>query len=120
ILVLHAALSWPSEIPKYASRGAVRPQFPDWRAALRLTPDSEFLNRRRDDYGLELLIEAKTAPHDRIFAFGGFAQAYHSRQVLVEWQSALGVRLGQALRSAIPAGLQPVEHFDFRFEPLPR
>jgi len=75
ILVLHAALSWPAEIPKYASRTAVRPQFPDWRAALRLTPEPEFLDRRLGDYRLDVLLEAKTAPHDRIFAFGGFAQA---------------------------------------------
>src|ERR1051326_3800577 len=117
ILVLHAALSWPAEIPKYASRGSPHPQFPDWRAALRLTPELEFLKQHLVDYGLDVLIETRTAPNDRIFAFGGFAQAYHCRQVLVDWQSALGVRLSEALRSAILSWLQPTEHVDFHFDP---
>ena len=117
LLVMHATLSWPGEIPKYANRAAIRMLFPDWKAALRLTPEPEFLNSHLDDYGLDVLLDAKTAPRDRIFAFSGFANAYHSRQVIVEWQSALGIRLGEILKAPVSPWLQPVQHVEFHFEP---
>jgi hypothetical protein len=117
VILLHALMSWPSEIPKYASRFAVRPRFSDWSAALRLTPEREFLKRRIDEYGLEELLDAKMPPGERAFSFAGFAQAYHSREVLVEWQSTLGVRLGESLREAMQPSLQPTQNLDFHFEP---
>ncbi|HYL34570.1 MAG TPA: hypothetical protein VEV17_01510 [Bryobacteraceae bacterium] len=116
-ILLHALMSWPSEIPKYADRYAIRPMLPDWRAALRLTPEAEFLKRRIEEYGLETLLDAKVPPGERVFSFGGFSQAYHSPEVLVEWESTLGVRLGEALRAAMQGAFQPTQHLDFHFEP---
>ena len=117
VILVHAVLSWPSEISRYASRVATRPSFPDWRAALRLTPESEYLGKHIGEYGFEMLLEAKVPPKDRVFSFRGFSQAYHSAPVLVEWQSALGVRLGESLRAALQRSLQPIGHLEFHFEP---
>ena len=117
LVLLHAILSWPAVFPKYARREAVRLEFPDWRAALRLTPETEFLNRHLAEYSLEQLLESNMASGDRAFSFRGFSQAYHSRAVLVEWQSALGTRLAEALRAAMEASFQPVERHDFHFPP---
>jgi hypothetical protein len=116
VILLHSLMSWPAEIPKYASRYSMHPTFPDWKAALRLTPESEYIGKRIEEYGFEKLLDSKVPPNERVFTFGGFSQAYHSPQVLVEWQSALGVRLGESLRAAMQRSLQPVSHFEFHFE----
>jgi hypothetical protein len=60
-------------------------------------------------------MDANLSPDARVFSFRAFQNAYHSRQVLVEWQSALGVRLGESLRSAIDPDFQPSRHYRFSF-----
>lgn len=42
----------------------------------------------------------------------------HAREVLVGWQSALGVRLGESLRTALDMSMQPVQRRSFFFEPI--
>jgi len=96
---------------------------PDWRAALRLTPESAYLGEqvwgaeRVDGYGLGVLLDANVPPRERVLSFRGFQQAYHSRQVLVEWESAVGVRLGESVRAAIDPRYQPTEQHRFSFPP---
>ncbi|MDQ6700939.1 MAG: glycosyltransferase family 39 protein, partial [Acidobacteriota bacterium] len=116
VVLLHTMLCWPAAIPKYAARNAPRMEWPDWRAALRLTPESGYLSQRVEGYGLGLLLDDKLRPDERVFAFRAFQQAYHSRQVIVAWESALGVRLGEAVRAAFDSSLQPAQRYVFSFE----
>ncbi|HTS50542.1 MAG TPA: glycosyltransferase family 39 protein, partial [Bryobacteraceae bacterium] len=118
VIILHAVSAVPTVMPRYASRAGPRLQWPDWRAALRLTPESQYLRSRVDGYGVGQLMDAKLAPDERVFSFQAFQNAYHSRQVLVEWQSALGVRLGESLRSAIDPDFQPSRRYEFSFAPI--
>ncbi len=118
VVFLHAVSALPSVIPKYASRAGPRLDWPDWGAAFRLKPESEYLEHRLDGYGLGKLMDADLAPDDRVFSFRAFQGAYHSRQVLVEWQSALGVRLGESLRAAIDPLYQPTRRYSFSFTPI--
>jgi hypothetical protein len=118
IVVLHAAAALPPVMAKYVSRASPRLSLPDWRAALRLTPEETYLDQHVDGYGIGRLMDANVPPHDRVFAFQGFQQAYHSRQVIVEWQSALGVRLGESMRGATNRGLVPTEQHQFSFPAL--
>ena len=119
VILLHAVLCWPAVIPKYAARSASRMEWPDWRAALRLTPEPDYLSKRVDGYDLGLLMDAKLAPNTRVFAFRLFQQSYRSRQVIVAWQSALGVRLGESLRGAFDPALQPTHREILSFDSVP-
>lgn len=118
VLLLHAVSATPWVMPKYASRAGPRLKWPDWRAAFRLTPESDYLARNLEAYDLGRLMDARLAPADRVFSFQGFQQAYHSHEVLVEWQSALGVRLGESLRGAVDPLYQPTRRYTFSFAPV--
>ncbi len=117
VLLLHAAAALPPVMMKYAHRSGPRLTWPVWRAALRLTPESAYLEKRLD-YGFGQLLDQNVAPRERVFAFQAFQQAYHSRQVIVEWQSALGIRLGEPLRAATNNSLLPVDRHQFAFPAL--
>ncbi len=117
IVLLHAILSWPPIVPKYASRRAPRLELPDWKAALRITPESQYLERNIDSYGVGALLESRAAPADRAFSFGVLDDSYLTHEVITEWQSSLGIRLGEALRGAAQPAFFPSERCDFRFAP---
>lgn len=126
VVVLHAILSWPQTIPNYANLfgpPGPRLEIPDWRAALRLTPESSYLEQhlygeeRVDGYGIGILLEADVKPGERVFGFRAFQQAYHSRDVLVNWESAPGVRLSESVRAAIDPLYRPTEQHRFSFPP---
>ncbi|MDQ6758966.1 MAG: glycosyltransferase family 39 protein [Acidobacteriota bacterium] len=59
VILLHALLSWPAVIPKYASRNSPYLGWPDVRAALRLTSESDYLSRHVDGFGLGQLLDTK-------------------------------------------------------------
>ena len=126
IVVLHAILSWPQMIPQYAllfGPPGPRLEMPDWRAALRLTPESAYLQQhlygeeRVDGYGIGLLLDKQVKPGERVLSFRAFQQAYHSRQVLVAWESEAGVRLSESFRAAIESQFQPTEQHRFSLRP---
>ena len=117
VILLHAAAALPPVMEKYAHRSGPRLPWPEWRAALRLTPESAYLETRVD-YGLGQLLEQNVGPRERVFAFQAFQQGYHSRQLIVEWQSAQGVRLGEPLRAAANNSLLPGDRHQFAFPAL--
>lgn len=118
VIVLHGISAVPFVMTKYASRAGPRMEWPDWRAALRLTPEPDYLARHVDAYDFGKLLDAKLALGDRVFSFRTFQLEYHSRAVLVEWQSALGVRLGESLRAAIDRSYQSTHRYIFSFPPV--
>jgi hypothetical protein len=126
VVVVHAILSWPQVIAQYALLfGAPGPrlEMPDLRAALRVTPEPEYLQEhvygeeRVNGYGIGRVLDATVGPRERILAFHAFQQAYHSRDVLVEWESEEGVRLGSSVRAAVDPLYQPTELHRFSFAP---
>jgi 4-amino-4-deoxy-L-arabinose transferase-like glycosyltransferase len=124
VVVLHAILSWPQVISQYALLfGAPGPrlEMPDLRAAFRVTPESEYLEEhvygeeRVNGYGIGRVLDANVGPRDRVLGFHAFQQAYHSREVLVEWESEEGVRLGSSVRAAIDPLYEPTQLHRFSF-----
>jgi 4-amino-4-deoxy-L-arabinose transferase-like glycosyltransferase len=126
VVVLHAILSWPQVIAQYALLfGAPGPrlEMPDLRAALRVMPEPDYLEEhvygeeRVNGYGIGRVLDANVGPRNRVLGFHAFQQAYHSREVLVEWESEEGVRLGSSVRAAIDPLYQPTDLHRFSFAP---
>ena len=126
IVGLHAILSWPTVIPHYAAifgPPGPRLEMPSLRAALRITPEPDYLEEhlygeeRVNGYGIGLFMDANMRPHERAFAFRAFQQAYHARDVIVDWESETGVRMGSSIRAAIDPLYQPSEQHRFSFAP---
>lgn len=72
-----------------------------WAAALRVEPESSYLEEHSPDYQVARMVEAATTPRDRIFAMTTMALAYSTRDVEQTWHSSHAVQLTDALRSAL-------------------
>jgi hypothetical protein len=114
----HAFLSWPPVAGIYASEYAWRIAGAPWKAALRVVPEAEYLQAQLGDYALGSLLENYVAPDDPVFSIISTQKAYHTRDVIVGYQSAKGNRLRDALWAPVFRHLQPVWQYEFRFLPI--
>ena len=100
VALLQALLCWPAIMDTYCDRIAWRVHGLQWRAALRLEPESEFISSRVGDYALKPAIEGAVPVGGRVFSFAGRAAAYIDRDIVVGYESSLGIRVQEALESA--------------------
>jgi 4-amino-4-deoxy-L-arabinose transferase-like glycosyltransferase len=101
LLLLHAVLSWPAVIGLYE-------QFPIWRlrevplrAALRVEPEDQYLERL-DEYKIARMLQSGTQQGEKIFSLMSVSTAYIDREVVEYWHSAKADSLMDALRTAGP------------------
>jgi hypothetical protein len=117
IAVVHAVISWPSLVPKYAHPDSWRIGEIPWKAALRLEPEDAYLARRVPSYGIAKLIDQHVPPGERVFSFGGVAEAYTSREIVSRYQSALGKNIGVLLWTPVIPDYHPTWQHWFRWGP---
>ena len=79
---------------------------------MRLQPESEYLNERVDGYAPAKLAEQYVPKDGKIFTFGGIAQAYCRREVIVAYESALGNTLGDMFAAGLDSILSACELVD--------
>ncbi|MBI3693535.1 MAG: glycosyltransferase family 39 protein [Acidobacteria bacterium] len=115
VVVAHALLSWPSVLRRYADRDIWRLGRVDWRAALRLRPEAEFLRKQMFDYEVGPLLEGNVPEGQPVFTFQTQQQAYHTRELITGWQSSLGSRLRDTLCVPFNSGLWPTWRSEYRF-----
>ena len=115
VALLSAALSWPAIVPRYAHPDAWRLLRIPWREALRLRPEEAYLERRLEHYGVDRLIERNTAPGSTVFTFVPIPEAYTSRHIRVEYQSAGNQIAGKILWTAVAPEYAPTWRLRFRF-----
>jgi len=118
LALLHALFSWPPVVQRYVHPYCWRPEFPEWKAALRLTPEADFLRRHVPDYDIGITVE-KTVPAGKpVFSFSGIQAAYQSHEIIVEWTSSFGLRNSEMLRTPVTKALQPTRRHDYRFSTI--
>jgi len=98
--LFHALLSWPSILTLYCDRNAWRLRSLQVKAALRREPESSYIGSHIADYALKPAIEREVAPNERIFSFAGRAAAYLNRDIIVGYESTLGVLAQETLEKA--------------------
>ena len=120
VVLLHAALSWPAVVPRYALPGAMHITKVPWREALRIRDTDHFMRTRLPEYGAVRLIEERTPPGASVFSFRPIPEAYTSRRLFIEYESAWNETLGRILKGAFVPGLLPTWRlrFDFPSQPL--
>lgn len=118
LVLCHALASWPPILSQYVHPYSWRIDGLDWKAALRLTPEADFLRHHLNDYDVGLTIEKAVPPGEPVFSFSGIQQAYHSHPIIVEWTSSFGLRTGAALRSPFTKALQPTRRHEYSFPPV--
>ena len=118
LVMMHAVSCWPRILNRYVHPYAWRIDQVDWKAGLRLTPESDYLRSHLSDYDIGLVLERTVPAGEPVFTFSGIQQAYQSHPIVVEWTSFFGVRVSESLRTPFTRVLQPTGRWEFRFAPI--
>jgi hypothetical protein len=116
VAVLHAVISWPTIVTKYCRPEAWHLSKVVWREALRIKPQDPYLESHLLNYGVDRLIERSTAPGSTIFTFKPIPEAYTSRRILVEYESAANKISGAILWTAFVPEYAPTWRLRFPFQ----
>ena len=107
LVTTHVVISWPSMVSRYCGTTAWRLTEIPVAAAFRHTPEETFLIRKLPEYLIARMIEKHTPPGATVFAFGQVAEAYTTRNILVNFQGALNERMMRTLWTPIVDDFQP-------------
>ncbi len=88
IALIHAVLSWPVIVPRYAANGVWALQDIPFRYAMRFRRQAEYLKARLPQYGIDELIERVTDPGATVLTYQAIPESYTSRRILVDYESA--------------------------------
>ena len=116
-LVVQAIACLPAVAVYYEAPFAWRLDGWPWRAALRMEPESAYLDHHGAEHKIARMVEEKTKPEDRIFGLAGVANAYTTRDVLAFWHSAQASQLTDALAAALTAIRFPQMPLHFQWQP---
>jgi hypothetical protein len=119
IALIHAVLSWPALIPKYASPYSWHLTKIPWREALRIKPEGPYIATRLPYYAIDRLIEDKTPPGSTVFTFTPIPEAYTSRHIRVEFQAAENKITGAILWTAFVPEYAPTWRLRWTFPRQP-
>ena len=116
LIAVHAVLSWPSMVNRYCSPAAWRlEQKRPIRQALRIESEASYLNFKSGAYGTAVMIDKLVPAGEKVLSFGGGAQSYTSREIVVGYQSAFGALMQDILWTPMTAGAAPTWRLRFRY-----
>jgi hypothetical protein len=107
LMLFHAATSWPAVMQHYAAPGAWRLDRVLFKAALRIVPEDRYLHEVLPTYGMAKMIDTYVPNGERVLALNDVAQAYETRQVLVDYEAAYNNVLADILDTGWVASYQP-------------
>jgi hypothetical protein len=119
LALLHAAISWPPVIRKYAEPGVWALRNMPFRGALRLDPPENYLEKRMLYFGIDQMIERAAAPGSTVFSYQGIPEAYTSRRILVDYESAENHSDGLTLWTGFSQAWLPTLRARFAFDKQP-
>jgi 4-amino-4-deoxy-L-arabinose transferase-like glycosyltransferase len=99
-LVFHAVASWPAVITSYDRISLWRLRGFPWEAAMRLTPERDYLRVALTDVQIAEMLTRNTRVGSKILGLVTVSGAYLDRDVVEYWQSAAGVRAREQLLEA--------------------
>ncbi len=115
VLLAHCVLSWPQAIPLYANTYAWKLEGTNWTAALRRIAEADYLRQNIADYDLGLTVDRLVPPNQRVLSPAMGNQTYHSREIVVPYESVLGSQLYDVMFRASEPSMQPALHRGFPF-----
>jgi len=119
LALLHAAISWPPVIRKYSEPGVWALRNIPFQAALRLDPPDDYLRMHMVYFGIDQMIEGATAPGSTVLSYRGIPEAYTSRRILVDYESAENHSDGLTLWTGFSGGWLPTLRARFTFDEQP-
>lgn len=115
LTLVHAVISWPTAIPRYAEPNSWHLTETPWRAALRIKPEEDYLAVHLFFWEELEMLNRATPPHAAVFTFRPIAEAYTNRKILVQYESEPNQIAGHLLQTAYDPKLQPTWQVRLRF-----
>lgn len=115
LALVHAVLSWPTVVPRYAAEHAWRMDSVPVRAALRLQNSDEFLRETLGGYAAARMIDANVPRGAPVLTQGNVPEAYTDAEILVSFQSASNEVATDIFHMGWLVGNQPIRADVFRF-----
>lgn len=115
LLIFDAITCWPEFTSNYCTGYAWRLERFPIEEALRVIPESETLHRRMGWMPIIDLIEAGVPPQGRVLSLGGLPEAYTSRNILVDYESAFSSKMTDILNCALIPEYRPTRIVTFAF-----
>lgn len=119
LALVHAVISWPSVLERYAPRYAWRLENIPVRQALRIESEDSFLNFKMPLYSVARMVEQNTPPGAKVFTYSSVPESYTTREILVAYQAAFNNRMGDILWNPLLPDFAPTWHLRFRFPSQP-
>ncbi len=113
LVLVHALISWPTRVARYAGRLARVP----WRQALRIKPADEYLRSNMFFYDVPRMIDRTTEPDATVFTYRPIPEAYTSRRILVNYESEPNQIAGAMIQAASFPQDAPAWTVEFQFPP---
>ena len=124
LALLHAAISWPPLVLKYATPGVwaldnnLARKIP-FREALRMKPPQDYLQAHLVHFGIDQMIERSSAPGATVFSYQAIPEGYTSRRILTDYESAANHNDGLTLWTGFAAAWRPTLQVRFTFAGQP-
>jgi hypothetical protein len=113
----NAILCWPAVLNTYCAPYAWRlSRFPV-AAALRITPERQFIETYAPEVRFAGLIQDHVPPNGVVYTAQPIMESYTDRTILLDYAAALNERIRDLLATAIRPSMQPSERVVFRFGP---
>jgi len=119
ILLFHAVASWPSVIPRYASKYSWRLDRILYKQAIRKIPQDRYLRQNFGGYGIARMIDETVPKGVPVLAVNGLPEAYSTHEILVGFQSAYNDDLADILNAGWDESRQPTRRIIFKFPSTP-
>jgi len=104
VALLQTILCWPAIMDTYCDRNAWRVRGFQFAAAVQPEAESHYIASHVGDYALKSAIEQDVPMGQGIFSFAGRAAAYLDRDIVVGYESSLGLRVQNAMQTAVTSG----------------
>lgn len=118
IALIHGIAALPVVSARYADHTAWRVTSIPVAAALRLQPESRYLQDHLNDYSMNAALETFTPPGALIFSLDAVSEGYFNRNFVVGYESVLGNRATDLLAAPLDENVRPAERQRFKFLPL--
>lgn len=119
VLALHLVLSCPCILPYWAQSPYHWMLTPfDWRAALRITPQEQYLEQHLAGYRAGLMLDRYVPAGELVYSPSLDQLAYHHRDLLATWESSLGSRTLRTFFTAVSPDEKPIVRRRYSFRPV--
>ena len=113
--MFHAVASWPSQITDYSHPYVWRIQRFPYKAALRITPEDDYLRTYLPEFEIARMVEENVPAGQPVFSLNGFSESYTSRDVIEGFQGALNNTLNDFMVAGGLEDWQPTRLLVFSF-----